>query len=147
MGNALLSKPVMAQRVLRVLGRAEDPVAVRLQLALVGADEFAERLLVAGPGPVHQVRVHRTTFPLPRPLLSSAAPTSNDTTRSGTWAALAAANSGCLPVSESLTAQTAELASAGPAVSGMSARTPTRTARAADARRNGPPVDVRLKPT
>ena len=62
MGNALLSKPVMAQRVLRVLGRAEDPVAVRLQLALVGADEFAERLLVAGPGPFHQLRAHQITL-------------------------------------------------------------------------------------
>jgi len=147
MGNALLSKPVMAQRVLRVLGRAEDPVAVRLQLALVGADEFAERLLVAGPGPVHQVRVHRTTLPWPRPLLSSAATTSSDTTRSGNWAGLAAANSGCPPVSESLTAQ-AEPASAGPAVSGKSAQTPApRTAKADGARRDGHPVNVRPKPT
>ena len=43
-------------------GRAEDPVAVHLQLAPVGADEFAERLLVAGPGPVYQVRAHRATL-------------------------------------------------------------------------------------
>ena len=53
----------LLQRVLRVEGRAEDPVAVHLQLAPVGADELAERLLVAGPGPVYQVRAHRTTLP------------------------------------------------------------------------------------
>ena len=58
MGNALLSKPVMAQRVLRVLGRAEDPVAVHLQLAPVGLDELAERVGIPGPGPGRQVGRH-----------------------------------------------------------------------------------------
>jgi hypothetical protein len=44
---------------------------MHLQLAPVAADEFAERLLVAGPGLVYQVRAHRTTLSRPRPLLSS----------------------------------------------------------------------------
>jgi len=33
---------------------------VHLQLAPVRADELAERLLVADPGPVNQVRAHGT---------------------------------------------------------------------------------------
>jgi hypothetical protein len=70
----------LLERVLRVEGRAEDPVAGHLQLAPVGADEFAERLLLTGPGPVYQVRAHRTTLSQPRPLFSPTAPTSTDTT-------------------------------------------------------------------
>ena len=38
------------QHVLGVLDRAEDPVAVQLQLAPVGLGELAERLPVASPG-------------------------------------------------------------------------------------------------
>jgi RNA polymerase sigma factor (sigma-70 family) len=96
----------LLQRILGVQGRAEDPVAVHLQLAPVGIDQFAERLPVAGPGPVYQIRAHRTTLSRPRPLPSPTATTSTDTTRAGNWAAPAAANSGCSPVSTSLTART-----------------------------------------
>ena len=38
---------------------------MHLQLAPERADEFAERLLVADPGPVNQVPAHRTTLPQP----------------------------------------------------------------------------------
>jgi len=37
--------------ILGVGHRADDPVAVGLQLAPVRADQLAERVLVAGPGP------------------------------------------------------------------------------------------------
>jgi hypothetical protein len=36
------------EQVLGVLGRADDPVDVQLQLTLVGVGQFAERILVAG---------------------------------------------------------------------------------------------------
>ena len=50
--------------------RAEDPVAVHLQLAPVGVDELAERLPVPGPGLGDQVRGHRAILASP-PLPSS----------------------------------------------------------------------------
>jgi hypothetical protein len=40
----------LLQQVLGVLDRAEDPVAVQLQLAAAGIDQLAERLLVARAG-------------------------------------------------------------------------------------------------
>jgi hypothetical protein len=50
-------------RVLGVVGGAEDPVAVDLQLVPVGVDKLPERLLVAGPGPGRQVRRHGVPLP------------------------------------------------------------------------------------
>jgi hypothetical protein len=46
----------LLERVLGVLGGAEDPVAVNLQLVPVRVDKLPERFLVAGPGPGRQVR-------------------------------------------------------------------------------------------
>ena len=48
----------LLKRVLGVLERAEDPVAVDLQLAPVGLGELAERLLVAGAGAGQSARGH-----------------------------------------------------------------------------------------
>jgi hypothetical protein len=57
----------LLQRVLGVLGGPEDPVAVQPQFALVGADELAERMLVAGLYPPGQVCRHRAILPSPSP--------------------------------------------------------------------------------
>src|SRR5262249_18228500 len=57
----------LLERVLRVQGRAEDPVTVHLQLAPEGADELGERLLVARPGLVHEVGAHQITLSCPLP--------------------------------------------------------------------------------
>ena len=58
----------LLHRVLGVVNRAEDPVAVQLQFTLIGADELAKRLIVSGPGQGRQVRGH-----LLSPLASSCA--------------------------------------------------------------------------
>ena len=59
------------QRVLGVLHRAEDPVAVHLQLAPVGIDELAKRLPIPRLRPGEQVHSRHVT--LPSPLSSSSA--------------------------------------------------------------------------
>src|SRR5262249_32845601 len=55
----------LLHRVLGVLRRAEEPVAVHLQLAPVGLDELTERLAVARPGPRQQIRAHQAILPSP----------------------------------------------------------------------------------
>src|SRR5262249_46777293 len=53
----------LLQRVLGVLGGPEDPVAVQLQFALVGADKLAKRMLVPALHPVDQVLRHHVIPP------------------------------------------------------------------------------------
>ena len=52
----------LLKHVLGVLDRSEDPVAVRLQFAAVGLDEFAEGLAIAGPGPGEDCLDHRAVI-------------------------------------------------------------------------------------
>ena len=51
------SQERLLQQVLGVLQRADDPVAVHLQLAPVGVGELAKRVLVARPGTGEYVRI------------------------------------------------------------------------------------------
>ena len=66
------------QRVLGVLDRAEDPVAVQLQLAPVRLGELAERIPVAGRARASAVVVTITSSHRPSP-----GPQRNDTSRAG----------------------------------------------------------------
>src|SRR6202035_3993720 len=81
----------LLQRVLGILYRTQHPVAVHLQLALVGVDEPAERLPVSGPGQSDQLRGHhahpRTPFPSLPPDNTF---TGMDTAWSANWALAAA---------------------------------------------------------
>jgi hypothetical protein len=56
----------LLQDVLGVLQRAEDPVAVDLELVPVGGDQLRERILVAVPRQGQQLSVHVLTFASPR---------------------------------------------------------------------------------
>jgi len=58
-GQAL---PGILQRVLSILHRAQEPVAVHLQLTPVGINELAKRLPVAVLRPGEQVRRHDASF-------------------------------------------------------------------------------------
>ena len=49
-------------RIIGSVHDAEDPVAVGLQLAPVRADQLAERVLVARPGPGQQPLGHRAAL-------------------------------------------------------------------------------------
>jgi hypothetical protein len=95
----------LLQRVLRVVGRAEDPVAVHLQLTPVGADEFAERLLVAHPRPVYQLRAHHTHHLTTLALWFSRGSYQYRHHPGRKLGGADAANSGPRPVSTSLTAR------------------------------------------
>ena len=71
------------QRVLGVLHRPQDPVAVHLQFPLVAADELAERLPVPGTCPVDQICCHNaSTSPVCLPPSSG-----TDPARRQNWAA------------------------------------------------------------
>ena len=80
----------LLDHVLGVLHRAENPVAVQLQLAPVGVGELAERLLVARPGARRASRRH-----LASSHASSFAWAGNDTSRAGN----SSVNSPAAPVS------------------------------------------------
>jgi hypothetical protein len=55
------------QRILGVLRRAQDPVAVDLQLAPVRVDELSKCLRVSCLGLGDQIHGHRATFASPLP--------------------------------------------------------------------------------
>jgi len=56
--------------ILSILDRPEHPVAVHLQLALVGADQARERLLIARPGQCQQPRRLRRIRAAHHPVVS-----------------------------------------------------------------------------
>ena len=59
----------LLHRVLRVLQRPEDPVAVHVQLRPEGLDHLVERVLIAGLGPGDELRAHGPILPPPLDLL------------------------------------------------------------------------------
>ena len=56
---------LLLQRVLGVLQRTEQPVAVRLQLTPVRCDELTERVMVSGLRPFEQPCTHSHDHPVP----------------------------------------------------------------------------------
>jgi hypothetical protein len=57
----------LLEQILGVLHRSEDPVAVQLQLAPVGVDELAERVLVPGAGAGEDLLAHHRILTAPLP--------------------------------------------------------------------------------
>src|SRR5262249_59319955 len=66
--------------------RAQDPVAVHLQLAPVGPDERCEGLPIPGPRQVEQVHGHRAPLPSPKPSSSVRGCIGIDAGTDGNWA-------------------------------------------------------------
>ena len=76
----------LLQRVLGVLDRAEDPVAVDVQLRPVGLDQLAERVLVAGLRQRDELRAHAHILPPPLGSVLRGTGRQVDTVESKKWA-------------------------------------------------------------